>query len=36
MEDPEHPRQTKTAEELAPMIVEDLGKGDGCPERELM
>jgi ribosomal protein S12 methylthiotransferase accessory factor YcaO len=33
MEDPEHPRQTKTAEELAPMIVEDLGKGDGCPER---
>ena len=32
MEDPEHPRQTKTAEELAAMIVEDLGKVDGCPE----
>jgi len=33
MEDPEHPRQTKTAEELAAMIVEDLGKVDGCLER---
>jgi hypothetical protein len=28
-----HTKQTKTAEELAAMIVEDLRKVDGCPER---
>ena len=33
MEGPEHTRQTKTAEELAAMIREDLSKVDGCPER---
>ena len=32
MEGPEHTRQTKTAEELAAMIREDLSKVDGCPE----
>jgi hypothetical protein len=32
--EPENPRkQIKTAEELAAMILEDLGKVDGCPER---
>ena len=31
MEGPEHTKQTKTAEELAAMILEDLGKVDGCP-----
>lgn len=33
VEGPEHGRQTKTAEELAAMIIEDLSKVDGCPER---
>ena len=33
MEGPEHTRQTKTAEELAAMIRDDLSKLDGCPER---
>jgi hypothetical protein len=33
VEGAEHGRQTKTAEELAAMIIEDLGKVDGCPER---
>ena len=33
MEGLEHTRQTKTAEELAAMIREDLSKVDGCPER---
>jgi hypothetical protein len=33
VEGPEHTRQTKTAEELAAMIREDLSKVDGCPER---
>jgi hypothetical protein len=33
VEGPEHVRQTKTAEELAAMILEDLRKVDGCPER---
>jgi hypothetical protein len=33
VEGPEHSRRTKTAEELAAMIVEDLSKVDGCPER---
>ena len=27
----EHPKEMKTAEELAAMIHEDLGKMDGCP-----
>jgi hypothetical protein len=31
VEGPEHTRQTKTAEELAAMILEDLSKVDGCP-----
>jgi hypothetical protein len=32
--EPENPRkQIKTAEELAAMILEDLSKVDGCPER---
>jgi hypothetical protein len=32
--EPENPRkQIKTAEELAAMILEDLRKVDGCPER---
>jgi hypothetical protein len=32
--EPENPRkQIKTAEELAAMILEDLRKIDGCPER---
>jgi hypothetical protein len=33
VEGPEHTRQTKTAEELAAMIRDDLSKLDGCPER---
>jgi hypothetical protein len=33
MEGPEHIKQTKTAEELATMILEDLSKIDGCPLR---
>jgi len=33
MEGPEHIKQTKTAEELATMILEDLSKIDGCPKR---
>jgi hypothetical protein len=33
MEDSEPGRQTKTAEELAAMIVEDLSKVDGCPKQ---
>ena len=33
MEGSEHTKQTKTAEELAAMIIEDLMKVDGCPER---
>jgi hypothetical protein len=33
MEEREHARQIKTAEELAAMILEDLHKVDGCPER---
>jgi hypothetical protein len=32
MEDPQHAKETKTAEELAAMIREDLSKMDGCPE----
>lgn len=28
-----HTKQTKTAEELAAMILEDLSKMDGCPQR---
>jgi len=32
MEGSEHPKQTKAAEELAAMILEDLSKVDGCPE----
>jgi hypothetical protein len=33
VEGPDHTRQTKTAEELAAMIRDDLSKLDGCPER---
>jgi hypothetical protein len=33
MERQERPKQTKTAEELAAMIHEDLSKMDGCPQR---
>ena len=33
MEGPDHGRQTRTAEELAAMIIEDLSKIDGCPKR---
>ena len=33
MDVPEQKKQTKSAEELAAMIVEDLSKVDGCPER---
>jgi hypothetical protein len=33
VEGPTHTRQTKTAEELAAMIHEDLSKIDGCPKR---
>jgi hypothetical protein len=33
MDVPEQKKQTKSAEELATMIVEDLSKVDGCPER---
>ena len=33
MEGQEHIKQTKTAEELAAMILEDLSKIDGCPKR---
>jgi hypothetical protein len=32
MEDPQHAKETKTAEELAAMIREDPSKMDGCPE----
>jgi len=32
MADPESTKETKTAEELAAMIYEDLSKMDGCPE----
>jgi hypothetical protein len=34
MEDPQHAKETKTAEELAAMIREDLSKMDGCPNVE--
>lgn len=30
---PEHTKQIKTAEELQALILEDLRKVDGCPER---
>jgi hypothetical protein len=30
---PEQGRQTKTAEELAAMILQDLSEVDGCPKR---
>ncbi len=33
MDDTGHSKQTKTTEELAAMILEDLSKVDGCPER---
>lgn len=33
MEELGHSRQTKTAEQLAAMIHEDLSRVDGCPER---
>jgi len=33
MDIPEHPREKRTAEELAGMIRADLSKVDGCPER---
>ena len=33
MESSGHPRERKTAEELAAMIREDLGKVEGCPQR---
>jgi hypothetical protein len=33
VEDPESAKQTKTAEELAAMILEDLSQVDGCPKR---
>jgi len=33
MERPEHTKETKTAEELKRMILEDLRNVDGCPER---
>jgi len=33
MRGPERTKQTKTAEELAAMILEDLRNVDGCPER---
>jgi hypothetical protein len=33
MEIPKPVKQTKTAEELAAMIHEDLSKMDGCPKR---
>jgi hypothetical protein len=32
MEDLKHTKETKTAEELAAMIHEDLSKMDGCPK----
>jgi hypothetical protein len=33
MEDAGHPKERKTAEELAKMIRQDLSKIDGCPKR---
>jgi hypothetical protein len=33
VEDLDHNRQSKTAEELGAMIAEDLSKVDGCPKR---
>lgn len=33
MEGPDQSKQTKTAEELAAMILQDLSKADGCPKR---
>ena len=33
MEDPKQARETKTAEDLAAMILADLSKVDGCPRR---
>ncbi len=33
MEPSEHPKEMKTAEELAAMIHADLSKMDGCPQR---
>ena len=33
MESPEHIKETKTAEELAAMIREDLSQMDGCPKQ---
>ncbi len=33
MKSSERPKEKKTAEELAAMIREDLGKVDGCPKR---
>ena len=36
MTDQERTRDTKTADELAAMIHEDLSKMDGCPEHGVM
>ena len=33
MEGPKYTKQTKTAEELEAMILGDLSKMDGCPQR---
>jgi hypothetical protein len=33
MEGPDHTKETKTAEELERMILQDLRNVDGCPER---
>jgi hypothetical protein len=33
MERPDHPKETKTAEELEKMILEDLRNMGGCPKR---
>jgi hypothetical protein len=33
LDGPEQGRQTKTAEELTAMIVQDLSEVDGCPKR---
>lgn len=33
MKIPEHPKETKTAEQLAAMILADLSEMDGCPKQ---
>jgi hypothetical protein len=33
MDEPKYTKQTKTAEELQAMILEDLRKVDGCPRQ---